>query len=351
MLLLGFLQQRYGLHGIGIYTNQGKNYLDSGFHTEDVPQSEKSSNFAEKMKRNMEDIIQLDSIDGYNKFYGLPTLHPLVTVVDLTKATRMLNCRKINYGVYALFLKNGVSCKLRYGRQNYDYQEGTIVSFAPGQLVNVEMTTEEVNPEVYGLLFHPDLIHGTALGRKIHQYTFFDYDQNEALHLSERERGIIMDCLNKIEYELSHPVDKHSRELLSVQIELILDYCMRFYDRQFCTREKVNGDILIRFEQLLNEYFQGKEPQQNGLPSVRYFADKVFLSPGYFGDLIKKETGKTAQKYIQHKIIDLSKTRLLGTRTSVGEVAYSLGFQYPQHFIRFFKREVGCTPREFRAQS
>lgn len=306
-------------------------------------------------KQNIKDmnneIIHLDSIDTYNKLYGLPTLHPLAAVVDMKNATRMLNNVRVNYGLYALFLKNGVSCTLRYGRQYYDYQEGTIVSFAPGQLVGVEMTETETPPEVLGLLFHPDLIHGTELGKNIGRYSFFDYAQNEALHLSEQERGIIVDCLRKIEYELSYPVDKHSRTLLSVQIELVLDYCLRFYDRQFCTRAKVNSDVLVRFERLLNDYFKGEEPRQNGLPSVKYFADKVFLSPGYFGDLIKKETGRTAQEYIQRKIIDLSKNKLLSTGQNVSEVAYSLGFQYPQHFIRLFKRETGCTPGEFKAKN
>ena len=298
----------------------------------------------------MDQIIQLDSIDTYNRLYGLPTLHPLVAVVDLTKATRMLNHVKVNYGIYALFLKNGVNCTLKYGRRNYDYQEGTIVSFAPGQTVEVEMLDNEISPEVYGLLFHPDLIHGTSLGDKIGQYTFLDYAQNEALHLSEKERDIIIDCLHKIEYELDYPVDKHSRSLLNAHIELVLDYCLRFYDRQFCTRAKVNSDILTRFEQLLNDYFNGDE-SKNGLPSVKFFADKICLSPGYFGDLIKKETGRTAQEYIQRKVIEQSKHRLLGSGQSVSEVAYSLGFQYPQHFIRLFKRETGVTPGEYRKQN
>lgn len=298
----------------------------------------------------MDQIIQLDSIDTYNRLYGLLTLHPLVAVVDLTKATRMLNHVKVNYGIYALFLKNGVNCTLKYGRRNYDYQEGTIVSFAPGQTVEVEMLDNEISPEVYGLLFHPDLIHGTSLGDKIGQYTFLDYAQNEALHLSEKERDIIIDCLHKIEYELDYPVDKHSRSLLNAHIELVLDYCLRFYDRQFCTRAKVNSDILTRFEQLLNDYFNGDE-SKNGLPSVKFFADKICLSPGYFGDLIKKETGRTAQEYIQRKVIEQSKHRLLGSGQSVSEVAYSLGFQYPQHFIRLFKRETGVTPGEYRKQS
>lgn len=296
----------------------------------------------------MEKIIQLDSIDAYNKLYGLPTLHPLVTVVDLTKATSTVNHVKMNYGVYALFLKQAANCTLKYGRQYYDYQEGTIVCFAPGQLIGVDAEKDEIKKEVYGLIFHPDLIHGTALGQNISKYTYFSYEQNEALHLSEQEKTIVMDCLHKIQLEMEYPVDRHSKELLSVNIELLLDYCLRFYDRQFHTREKVNSDILCKFEQHLNEYFRNGESQKNGLPSVRFFAEKAYLSPGYFGDLIKKETGKTAQEYIQSKIIDLSKQYLLGTQQSIGEIAYSLGFQYPQHFSRLFKRYVGCTPNEFR---
>ena len=296
----------------------------------------------------MEKIIQLDSIDAYNKLYGLPTLHPLVTVVDLTKATSTVNHVKMNYGVYALFLKQAANCTLKYGRQYYDYQEGTIVCFAPGQLIGVDAEKDEIKKEVYGLIFHPDLIHGTALGQNISKYTYFSYEQNEALHLSEQEKTIAMDCLHKIQLEMEYPVDRHSKELLSVNIELLLDYCLRFYDRQFHTREKVNSDILRKFEQHLNEYFRNGESQKNGLPSVRFFAEKAYLSPGYFGDLIKKETGKTAQEYIQSKIIDLSKQYLLGTQQSIGEIAYSLGFQYPQHFSRLFKRYVGCTPNEFR---
>lgn len=297
------------------------------------------------------DIIQLDSVDKYNKLYGLPTLHPLITVADLTKASRSVNHVKMNYGIYALFLKNDINCTLKYGRQYYDYQEGTIVSFAPGQVVEVEMNGNEFQPEVIGLLFHPDLIHGTSLDRKIQQYTFFNYAQNEALHLSEQERNIITDCLQKIAYELNYPVDKHSHNLLAVQVELILDYCMRFYDRQFCTREKVNSDLLVRFEQLLNRYFDNNEKKNEGLPSVKYFADKICLSPGYFGDLIKKETGKTAQEYIQYKVIDQAKKRLLGSEMNISEIAYSLGFQYPQHFIRLFKKIEGSTPGQFREQS
>ena len=298
----------------------------------------------------MNEIIQLNSVDVYNKMYGLKTLHPLVSVVDLRKATRVVNHVKMNYGVYALFLKNGTNCTLKYGRRYYDYQEGTIVSFAPGQLVGVDSDEDEISPEVYGLIFHPDLIYGTALGKKIGKYSFFSYEQNEALHLSDQEREIIMDCFHKIEAELEHNIDKHTRRLITANIGLLLDYCMRFYERQFTTREASNKDVVVRFERLLDEYFDGKAPQENGLPSVKYFADKVFLSPNYFGDMISKQTGKTVTEYIQDKLIGRAKELLLSTSKPMSEIAYSLGFQYPQHMSRMFKRIVGITPNEFRIQ-
>jgi AraC-like DNA-binding protein len=295
-------------------------------------------------------IVQLNCICDYNRMHGFETFHPLVTVVDLSKATKSAPQVKINYGLYALFLKNGTGCSIRYGRQFYDYQAGTIVSFAPGQVVEVVPNKPDDNilPDVQGLLFHPDLIYGTSLGRKISQYTFFSYDQKEALHLSERERVLILEIFRQIQSEIEHPVDKHSQELITVSIELLLDYCLRFYDRQFITRSKVNSDILGKFESNLNDYFQNGESERKGLPSVKYFADKVFLSSGYFGDLIKKETGITAQKYIQNKVIELSKSFILNSEMNINEIAYKLGFQYPQHLSRLFKQQVGCSPSDFK---
>ena len=203
----------------------------------------------------------------------------------------------------------------------------------------------------HGLLFHPDLIRGTALGQEIRNYTFFSYEVNEALHLSEEERQTIIDCLNKIQAELEHAIDKHSRRLITANIGVLLDYCLRFYDRQFITRNQQNNDIIVRFERLLDEYFDGPTPQQEGLPSVKYFADKVFLSPNYFGDMIRKQTGKTASEYIQTKVIERAKENLLSSDKTMSEIAYDLGFQYPQHLSRMFKRVAGCTPNEFRAQN
>lgn len=296
----------------------------------------------------MEKIIHLDTVDKYNKLYGLETLHPLVTVVDLTKATKSINHITMDYGLYALFLKQGKSCDIKYGRQNYDYQEGTIVSFAPGQVVEVSMIEDEMQPKVYGILFHPDLVRGTSCGKNIKDYNFFSYSSFEALHLSERERAIVMDCFSKIQSELEHGIDKHSNQLISMIIELLLGYCMRFYERQFITREVVNRDILQKFENLIEDYFRNDLTSENGLPSVAYFAKKVHLSPNYFGDLIKKETGKSAQEYVQFKLIEHSKDMIIGSRKTMSEIAYSLGFAYPQHFGRLFKKQTGMTPHEFR---
>lgn len=297
----------------------------------------------------MDEIIKLDSVDRYNKIFGLETRHPLVSVVDLSQATRWPTRAWFNYGVYALFLKDVKCGNIKYGRQYYDYQEGTVVCFAPGQVTDVEMLSD-VQPAAHGLLFHPDLIRGTALGQEIRNYSFFSYETNEALHLSEAERRTVMDCLHNIETELEHAIDKHSRRLITANIGLLLDYCMRFYERQFTTRSEANKDIITRFEHLLDDYFDSDAPQREGLPSVKYFADKVFLSANYFGDMIRRQTGQTASEYIQTKLIDRAKEALLSTDKTMSQIAYDLGFQYPQHFSRMFKRIAGCTPNEFRTQ-
>ena len=298
----------------------------------------------------MDKILNLDSVDLYNKLYGLETLNPLVSVIDLNKATSSVDLIRFNYGIYALYLKLEKACDIKYGRQTYDYQEGTIVCFAPGQTAETNPTTDKVQVNAHGILFHPDLLRGTSLGKNIKKYTFFSYEVNEALHLSEEERSIVMDCLKIIRMELEHGVDKHSQTLLVNHIELLLNYCMRFYERQFITRGKTNRDVLTRFENLLDEYFESTLAEQDGLPTVKYFADKLCLSSNYFGDMFKKETGKSPQEYIQEKVIELAKERISGTADTVSQIAYSLGFQYPQHFCRLFKKRVGYTPSEYRAQ-
>lgn len=297
-------------------------------------------------------IIHLDNIDAYNKLYGYETKHPLVTVIDFDAVVKneLPEQCTLYYGLYALFLKQTFCGDITYGRQPYDYQEGTVVSFAPGQVVKCSRRPgDKSKPKpCVGLLFHPDLIRGTELGRDIAQYNFFSYDSREALHLSEQERGIFRECIHNISAELCHSIDNHSRRLICRNIQLLLDYCMRFYERQFITRHNVNSDVLSRFERLLAEYFDDGTAQRQGLPSVKYFAERCFLSPNYFGDLVKKETGHTPQEMIQQRVASLAKDRLIGTRQTIGEISDSLGFQYSQHFNRFFKRQTGQTPSEYR---
>lgn len=297
----------------------------------------------------MEKVISLDSVETYNKIYGFETPNNLITVVDLngTSPSALPDEVTLNYGLYAVFLKQTYCGDITYGRQPYDYQEGTVTSFAPGQIVHVKHVPN-FKPNAIGVLFHPDLIHGTSLARDIKRYSFFSYSSREALHLSEEEKKIFCDCLMKIRQEIDMPADKHSRKIICSNIELLLDYCMRFYERQFVTRKEANHDVLAKFESEMDRYFEGGKPAQEGLPSVKYFAEQCFLSPNYFGDLIKKETGRTPQEYIQIKIIELAKTELLGTSRTITEISNRLGFQYSQHFNRFFKRATGKTPGEYR---
>ncbi len=295
----------------------------------------------------MNTIEHFEHVFEYNELLGVETLHPLVSVIDLSQARKIRHMRH-TFGFYALFLKDVKCGNLIYGRQYYDYQEGTIVSIAPGQVAGVEDNGEVFQPKGWALVFHPELLRGTSLGRNIRNYSFFSYEANEALHLSEQERGIVLDCLHKIRTETEHTVDKHTQRLIAVNIELLLDYCVRFYERQFITRCNANNDILVRFEALLDEYFASERLQIEGLPSVKLCADRLHLSANYFGDLIKKETGRTAQEHIQSRLIDIAKERIFDTRKSVSEIAYEMGFRYPQHFTRLFKKVTGLTPKEYR---
>lgn len=295
----------------------------------------------------MKEVVKIDSVDTYNRLYGVETLHPLVSVMNTETCPIYPGNIALNFGIYAIYLKQIKCGELRYGRQAYDFQEGTVTSFAPGQVVDIVHYTDG-RPKSLALLFHPDLIHGTSLGQRIKQYSFFSYTSNEALHLSEDEKEIFRDCLVKIQRELEHPIDKHSDQLIVRNIELLLDYCLRFYDRQFDTRSEGNKDVLMRFETMLDAYLHSDKPKTAGLPTVKYFADQACLSPNYFGDLIKKETGQTAQTYIQNKLIDVAKEDLLSTDMTVNEIAYRLGFQYPQHLTRIFKKSTGLTPSEYK---
>lgn len=296
----------------------------------------------------MDTTRRFETVSEYNAFNNNETLHPLASVVDLSKASPRSGS-KMYFGFYTIFLKDVKCGDLVYGRATYDYQEGTLVFLAPGQVAGINSNGEIYQPKGYALVFHADLLHGTSLGRHIKDYSFFSYETREALHVSERERQLVLDCFSKISYELEHAIDKHSKRLIASNIELFLDYCQRFYDRQFITRETVHKGIMEKFENLLKDYFTSDKTQTIGVPSVAWCAGEVNLSSNYFGDLIKKETGKSAQEYIQTKIIDLAKEKLLDPNKSITQIAVELGFKYPAHFTRFFKQKVGHTPNEYRA--
>lgn len=289
--------------------------------------------------------VYYDNVQQINDLYGIETLHPLVTVVHLddSPAQKMEVC--IHYGVYALWLKETKGCSMSYGRTPYDFDEMTVTSFAPGQQVNV--STTDVLPKCIGILFHPDLLHRTNLGANISRYEFFDYTSNEALHLSASEIVWFKQTIETIEQELRHPIDKHTRELIVSHIELLLNYCLRFYDRQFVSREEINHSVVKKFLSLLNNYIL-EQAEHEGLPTVAYFADKCCLSTGYFGTLVKTETGRTAKDLINDRLLQRAKELLQSETLSVNQVSQSLGFDYPQHFVRFFKGLTGKTPAQWR---
>ena len=296
----------------------------------------------------MEKILRIDTVSEHDQFYHQENLHPLVSILDFSGTTPEVYASKMNFGFYAVYLKEVQCGNMKYGRHTYDYQDRTLVFVAPGQIINVDIN-EDYKPSGFVLLFHPDLIHGTPLGKHMDDYTFFSYESSEALHLSQKERKIVLDCFEKIKYELEQGTDKHSKTLISTNIELFLNYCVRFYDRQFITRNDANRSNIEKFEKLLSEYFHSDKPQTIGLPAVTYCADQLNLSPNYFGDMVKKETGKTAMEYIHLKIIAMAKERLLDTSRSISEIAYDLGFKYPHHFTRVFKKSTGVTPNDYRS--
>lgn len=295
----------------------------------------------------MSAIRHLETVDEYNREYGFTTLDPLVSVVDFQQAKHWTN-ERYTFGFYMIMLKT-INCgSIQYGRTPYDYTDGSIVCIAPGQVVGIELK-EGVQPTAVGILFHPMLIQGTSLGREIRtKFNFFSYDSNEALHVSEQEMQLFRHGLQNIKDELTHSVDSHSRNLLRMNIELLLEHLLRFYDRQFIFRKDINQNILSRFDQELHRYYEQKMHLRQGLPNVAYFADIFCLSAGYFSSLVKRETGKSVQELIMLHIVEVAKQKLLEGTLSIAEISYELGFQYPQHFTRFFKKNTGLTPREFR---
>lgn len=290
--------------------------------------------------------IYLNTVQDFNDYHGLPTLHPMVSVVHVENTEHIKPCT-MHYGLYAIYLKETKACKLSYGRTPYDFDEMTVTSFAPGQTVMVEPAPDVPFAKFSALVFHPDLLNRTPLAKQMSRYDFFDYTSTEALHLSNQEVDIFQGVLNMIEQELHRAIDKHTRELIVSNIELLLNYCLRFYDRQFITREEINHGVVKKFITMLDEYIN-TQGQKDELPTVARFADKCCLSTGYFGTLVKTETGRTAKDLINDRILCKAKELLQSETLSVTQISELIGFKYPQHFIRFFKLLTGKTPSQWR---
>ena len=290
--------------------------------------------------------VYINTIQDFNDYQRVETLHPLVSVVHVENTEHIKEC-VMHYGVYALYLKENKGCKLSYGRTPYDFDEMTVTSFAPGQVVKVEPNPDVPFARFTALEFHPDLLCRTALGKQINRYEFFGYSSTEALHLSAQEVEVFQGVLAMIEQELHRSIDKHTRELIVSNIELLLNYCLRFYDRQFITREEINHSVVKKFIELLDDYLSTKA-LHDGLPTVAYFADKCYLSSGYFGNLVRVETGRTAKDIIADHVLAYAKQLLNDEALTITIISERLGFDYPQHFIRFFKSHTGKTPSAFR---
>ena len=296
----------------------------------------------------MEEVF-LNTVQDFNDYQGVETLHPLVSVVHVENTEHIQEC-VMHYGLYAIYLKENKGCKLSYGRTPYDFDEMTVTSFAPGQVVKVEPNPDVPFAKFTALVFHPDLLNRTALGRQMSRYEFFDYSSTEALHLSVQEVEVFRGLITMIEQELHRAIDKHTRELIISNIELLLNYCLRFYDRQFITREEINHSVVKRFMELLDDYISSKALRE-GLPTVAYFADKCCLSSGYFGNLVRVETGRTAKDIIADRLLAHAKQLLNDDTLTITMISERMGFDYPQHFVRFFKSHTGKTPSAYRKVS
>ncbi|WP_420551642.1 helix-turn-helix domain-containing protein [Tenacibaculum aiptasiae] len=302
----------------------------------------------------MKEIIHIKSITEINKTFGSPApKHPLIAIMwakDFPDFSQFYGI-KYNSDLFTVSLKDGIEGVMGYGRNNYDFQEGTMVFSKPNQVVSIEEKKVAKDAKGWTLIFHPDLIRKSELGKTINQYSFFDYEVHEALHLSEEEKDILTDLVQKIELEINQNIDKHSQKLIISTLELILDYCNRYYDRQFYVRTNLHQDHVTELAILLREYFSSDKPSKLGLPSVKYCGEQLNMSPNYLSDLLKKETGKSAKDHIYAFVVNKAKNKLLGTTDSVSEIAYDLGFEYPQHFSKLFKKQTGTSPAKYRSQN
>ncbi|NME72382.1 helix-turn-helix domain-containing protein [Flammeovirga aprica] len=305
----------------------------------------------------MSDILKVDSISQFHKILKLPAPdHPLITFIydkDLVNdwLDESMYGIRFSSSMYTIMYKDKISGSLGYGRNSYDYEEGTMIFAHPNQVFSVPTKEELKNKDGWTLLFHPDLIIKSNLFNLMDSYTFFDYEVTEALHLSKKEEEFIQHIADQIKTEYSQNIDKHSQNLILSNLELFLNYCMRFYDRQFYTRTNLNSDLITDFESKLKSYFKSEQIAKSGLPTSNYFGKELNMSPNYLSDLLKKETGKGIKEHIDAYVVKKAKNILLSSNQSVGEIAFILGFEYPQSFTRMFKKKTGYSPNEYRAMN
>ena len=292
---------------------------------------------------NVETISELHEIAGFEK-----PKHPLVTIIDYSKVDVKDTSESGSFacGFYSVNFKK--HCSFLYGRQSFDHKEGSLHCTAPQQIITFNRKKEEGSTEGWGLYFHPELIRNTPLGAKIAEYSFFSYSENEALHLSAQEKQTLLSVLKQMENEYNTNIDRYSQELIISNIELLLNYCKRFYGRQFITRTNQNLDIIARFETFISNYFNSNDLKNKSIPSVKYCAESMNLSPNYFSDLLKSETGKNTQEHIHYYLLEKAKNLLLNSKLSISEIAFELGFEYSQNFSKLFKKKVGVTPSLYR---
>lgn len=279
-----------------------------------------------------------------------PPKHPLIAIIDYSKTpfnTSIPN-NKVVCDFYQISIKSDKNGFIKYGRETYDYQEGSLVYLAPEQVVDYSLEDSDEITSGWSLFFHADLIRTFPLHKKMKEYGFFNYQSNEALHISEKEKAVVESIIHKIEIELDSNLDDFSEELIVSNIELLLNYSKRFYNRQFITRKRFSKNTIAQFINLLDEYFENGLQKELGIPSVQYFADKLNFSPNYLSDLIRKGTDKSILEHIHYHIIELAKSKLLNSDSSISEIAFELGFEYSQYFSRLFKNKVGKTPLQYR---
>ena len=298
----------------------------------------------------MSDFFHIKSVAEVHRLFGLEKpLHPLITIIrEWPDVDFDFGNAKVTSDLYLMGMKGNVKGSFSYGRNSYDYEEGTLAFIAPNQVTTFDDTDTKLDRNGWNILFHPDLIRKSELGKTIKDYSFFEYDINEALHTSEKEKQILSELVQRIEIELEQNIDKHSQELIIVNLESILKYCHRYYDRQFYTRTNLNKDFIVRFEKYLEVYFASEELKNNGLPTVMQCGKALNMSGRYLSDLLKLETGRSAKDHIHSYIIEKAKTLLLNSNSAVSEVAYDLGFEYPQHFSKLFRAKTGNSPSEYR---